>query len=440
MSRDSLRRFWRGLTGKNRQFVVHAAVALITLIALNVLNQSHWLQRLENSAIDTMMEFNKGLPRMSGEAQRPPLLFAFLDIDESSFYRWNEPYHTPRDKLLELIDYAAGAAPSLIVVDIDLAKAGIYPDHDARLVDYLSNYEASPSPPLILVRSFYSASAGDGRWREIKPSILDGVSLPASIHWGQPLYQATLWDGVVRHWNLARVGCRNGEPQLVPSIQLVAATLLPNRFKTNRIANIEPLSLDACRPVASREPNAEHEPEFAFETGIEQRLIYTIPWQGPAPDMVTIPAHVVTDSATAVAAELLRDRVVVIGASFADSNDIHSTPIGDMPGALIVINAIKSLAVLGQLREPPIWVTFLLQLALVLLAAWMFSRFDSFLALCMTAAIVIVALMPLSFYLMKYGVWVGFSIPLLAMLIQRGYSEYRDVSRRLRDASKNNNR
>jgi CHASE2 domain-containing sensor protein len=127
--------------------------------------------------------------------------------------------------------------------------------------------------------------------------------------------------------------------------------------------------------------------------------------------------------------------VVVIGASFAGSNDIHRTPIGEMPGALIIVNAIKSLVVFGQLREPPTWITWLQQLGVIILAAWAFSRFDSFVAVGITAAIIVALLMPISFYFFKYGLWVGFSIPLLAMVIHRGFAEYRDVRRQMRSAA-----
>ncbi|MDH3757705.1 MAG: CHASE2 domain-containing protein, partial [Gammaproteobacteria bacterium] len=128
-------------------------VALITFAALGFLDQSHWLLRLENSAMDTMMEFNKGLGRMSGHSGARPLRFTFLDIDEDSYRTWYEPYHTPRDKLLRLIDFAAGSGAQLIVVDIDLSKPGINPDHDRALAEYLSGYGALNSPPIVLVRS-----------------------------------------------------------------------------------------------------------------------------------------------------------------------------------------------------------------------------------------------------------------------------------------------
>ena len=435
MSLDPLRRLWQSLAEKQQRFVANAFVAAVVLVALGFLDQSHWLLRLENTAMDTMMEFNKGLGRMSGTSGSHPLQFTFLDIDETTYRSWNEPHHTPRDKVLQLVDFAAASEARLIVVDIDLSKPGVNPDHDLALANYLSGYGAAGSAPVILVRSFYSRTPGRNDWDEIRPSFLDNYALPAAIHWGQPLFQTTLWDGVVRHWNLARFGCFDGRPVLVPSIQLTAAALLSDQPAVNRVADIETIGLKSCQQRDASGRAAGSDSDFTFESGIGQRLIFTIPWRAPAPDLVTIPASVITESADTLASDLVRGRVVVIGASFAGSNDTHRTPIGEMPGALIIVNAIKSLVVFGQLREPPAWIIWLQQLGVIVLAAWAFSRFDSFIAVGITAAVIITLLVPIGFYFFKYGLWVGFSIPLLAMVIQRGFTEYRDVRRQMRSTS-----
>jgi len=50
---------------------------------------------------------------------------------------------------------------------------------------------------------------------------------------------------------------------------------------------------------------------------------------------------------------------MVIGASFAESRDRHLTPLGEMPGTLVLINAIQSLYQHGELTAPPLWVKLL---------------------------------------------------------------------------------
>jgi len=150
-----------------------------------------------------------------------------------------------------------------------------------------------------------------------------------------------------------------------------------------------------------------------------------MPWDGPAPDLVTVSAHLITDSNHEISDDLIANRVVIIGASFAESGDIHRTPIGEMPGALIIANAIKSLSLYGQIRTPPAWAQWFLRLLLIMLAAWVFSQFTSLTAIFVAGTVIIAVLVPISFYFFKYGLWLDFAVPLFAMMIHRAVAEYR---------------
>jgi hypothetical protein len=412
----------------------NVAIAVLIAAVVALFHQSHWLVRLENSAMDTMMEFNKGLPRMSDTHSLDSLQFTFLDIDDASYQRWGEPFHVPRDKILALVSSAAAANARIIVLDIDLSREGIDADDDLRLATYLEGYgEETLLPPLILVRTFSGGNNEDQQWLEIRPSFLDNYQLSPSVHWAQPLFKATLWDGVVRHWHLVKYGCLNGSVVLVPATQLIAAALLSGTdvVAKNGDVAINAVNLRSCsRSNESTEPMQQQVLDNkvainATAAEFDQRLIYSIPWKDPAPDLITVPAHIITESSRDLSDDLIENRVVIIGASFADSRDIHRTPIGEMPGALIIANAIKSLSFYGQLRKPPAIVQWLQKLSLIFIAAWLFSRFDSLIAVTLSGAILIIALVPISFHLFKYGMWVDFSIPLFAMLIHRCVAEFR---------------
>jgi hypothetical protein len=362
--------------------------------------------------MDTMMEFNQGLPRMSDAGSADSMQFTFLDIDDASYRGWGEPYHAPRDKILRLIEFAAEAKARLTVLDIDLSREGVVADDDRRLAEYL-----------------------DRQWVDIRPSFLDEFEFPASVHWAQPLFRATLWDGVIRHWHLVKFGCLNGRLVLVPATQLIAAALLSagDVSSINQFADLNTVRMENC----NRSDNAgnaitfgdagSRSEIFSPEAELGQRLIYTIPWKSPAPDLITVPAQLITESPHNLAGDLITNRVVIIGASFADSRDIHRTPIGEMPGALIIANAIKSLTHYGQVRPPPALSHWVEKLFLILVAAWAFSRLTSLIAVFVAGAIIIGALVPISFYFFKYGLWVDFAVPLFAMVIHRAVAEYRGV-------------
>ena len=52
---------------------------------------------------------------------------------------------------------------------------------------------------------------------------------------------------------------------------------------------------------------------------------------------------------------MYRNKVVIIGASNAARRDQHQTPIGSMPGALLVLNAIRSFVLFPELEEHSLW-------------------------------------------------------------------------------------
>ncbi len=432
LSAISIRSHWRTLSPAHRLFLSNVGIAVLITVVVALFRESHWLLRLENSAMDTMMEFNKGLPRTSNSAAADALRFTFLDIDEASYRNWGEPFHVPRDKILRLIDFAAEANARLIILDIDLSREGVDEDQDRNLATYLSRYGENSSPsPLILVRAFQRGDVSGRQWLDIRPSFLDEFELPAAIHWAQPLFRTTMWDGIIRHWHLVKFGCLSGRLVLVPATQLIAAALLADGdvSSVRRTVNLDSVRMASCASsegignaaAGAGVPDDAYSPE----ADLSQRLIFTIPWHSPAPDLITVPAHLVTESNRDLSGDVVTNRVVIIGASFAESRDIYRTPIGEMPGALIIANAVKSLSVYGQIAPPAVLTQWTVKLSLILLAAWAFSRFTSLVAITVAGVIIIVALVPVSFYFLKYGLWIDFAIPLFAMVIHQTVAEYR---------------
>ena len=282
----TLRPLRNSLSKSQRLFFTNVGIATLVAVVVAFFHQNQWLVSVENTAMDIMMELNQGLPRMSDNDAENPLRFSYLDIDDRSFRAWNEPFHTPRDKLQKLIEYAASSGARLIVVDFDLSRAGIVAEHDASLAHFLSEYgNDSKLPPLILVRNFYRAGSTNRDGVEIRASFLDDVELSANIHWAQPLFRATLSDDVVRHWYLVKIGRLNGHIMLLPAVQLIAAGLLTDV-----------------------DPAAVIRGDGTTDTSIDQRIIYTMPWQKRSPDLVTISAQLVTDSSRTLSGDLIRER------------------------------------------------------------------------------------------------------------------------------------
>ena len=118
-----------------------------------------------------------------------------------------------------------------------------------------------------------------------------------------------------------------------------------------------------------------------------------------------------------VASDAITGRVVVIGGSFWESRDLYLTPLGQMPGFLVLVNAIHSLHQHEEIKPPSLYLKWPITVALIVLISLIFARLSSFWAMLVTSGVIIIALLPISYYLFKAGVWLDFVLPLCAVAL-----------------------
>lgn len=441
------RRAWRDrLSPLTRHILSNLAVGLAIAIVLWSLHGTRSLRGVEDAGIDWVMRMQWGAP-----AKKPGAPFALLDIDEATYRHWGEPFHTPRDRLLGLIDHAVQGGAALIVVDIDLSQRGHDPAADAKLQDYLAHYDAPGRPPLILSRAFREPLDSETTpCRSERRSFLEEdprVAQSPLIHWGSPLF-ALDRDRVLRRWRLWEPVQANGQTDIVPSIQLLAVALLQSReTASGQIAQalqqaLAPLARGRCDPIQpSVALPGDHNASVVRIAGLTlsgqpdrmaQRILYTQPWRlqpGQARPSIPGSSGIAMVSLSirsalpigdrAVDPSWLAGRVVMIGASFAESRDRHLTPLGEMPGTLVLINATQSLYRHGELTAPPLYVKLLVEAVLIVVMSLAFARFSSFWGMMASGLFIIAALLPISFFLFRYGVWLDFAIPLLGVQLHK---------------------
>lgn len=109
--------------------------------------------------------------------------------------------------------------------------------------------------------------------------------------------------------------------------------------------------------------------------------------------------------------------IAVIGASYDDSRDTHLTPLGEMSGSLVLVNAIDTMQTIGILQSPPP----LEKLALAVLALVGFSAAFALLSALWATVLMLVlfalTMLPLSFWFLQHGIWLDFSAPITGMYL-----------------------
>jgi CHASE2 domain-containing sensor protein len=95
--------------------------------------------------------------------------------------------------------------------------------------------------------------------------------------------------------------------------------------------------------------------------------------------------------------DYVKNGIVIIGGSHREGRDYHKTPLGLMPGALVIINATHSLLHYEQIEPLPNWVKWLIIATLILVMTVIFLCVASFWLAQMFNLLIVVGMMFISF-------------------------------------------
>ena len=128
--------------------------------------------------------------------------------------------------------------------------------------------------------------------------------------------------------------------------------------------------------------------------------------------LVVIPAMLALQYPLEEAENTLRGAIVLIGNTHYDSRDMHVTPLGEMPGVLLVANAIYSLLNNGVMKQPHMAVVVVFEIVVILLLAALFTWVSTRYTLWVGLPLVILLLFPVAVGLFYFGVWFDYVTPL----------------------------
>ncbi|EDN66545.1 membrane protein [Beggiatoa sp. PS] len=270
----------------------------------------------------------------------------------------------------------------------------------------------------------------------IRPSFLDEAvenSMPY-VQWASTAFHRNYYDRMVRHWWLWQSACTaQRQPTVIPSMQLLAATLIRNGIsqQENFEKTLQSFQPQNCEDTSTTKalPNQIQIGDFTNSTGffgIKQRVMFSMPWitqeKPPKVELHDQAQQVAMRIVSAqyydnpLFAQQLAGSIVVIGGSYQEGHDIHWTPLEEMPGALIIINAIHTLLEYGELQPLPMAVKILTYLILVVLMSFILARFGYSRGTFILALFVIFILIPSSILLFRFGIWLDFMLPLAVVM------------------------
>jgi CHASE2 domain-containing sensor protein len=482
-SAGPLRRWWAARGSVTRQWIINVVVGLGIHLALVIMHSNAPLAPVQNMALDRVMRINAVLDPPSRAAFAPPQQ-TFIDIDEATWrsasWGGGEPYRAPRQRLLDLLAKAFEQGAAEVVLDIGVegtaaraAEAAEDALFAAGLQKMLDDKTIGPRQLLVLVRSVRPPLPGPG-----KSAYLDELraapAVDSLLARGDPRvvlaapYFDYSGDRVLRDWKLLSVLCERGAGtgtvRVLPSVQLVvmahrvglADSALPWRRPSNAPcvpfpasvqdtpANAQAMAHNDAARLAAQDSYWQSLAALLPARGIKfgatapadgslgNRLIYrsAYPFASTDPWFERMPVPVLL---AADGSDMLAQRVVIIGQSYSDAGDVHFTPLGTMPGSVVLVNAIDSMARYGLVEATSVWISLPLALLAIVVIGYVFARLDSFSAKLISTGVVLLLFAVASVYLFRSGLWLDFALPLVGIQMYqtlRGHFEKIDKLRR----------
>lgn len=371
---------------------------ILTMLLWPIFNYSSILTVNENFAIDSALLLRKHFFELPNIKEKDIPEFVFLDIDNETHAAWDYPVITPRDKLKETLENLVKNQPKLIMVDIEIRgrEKESMTEADKRLFNYLKNYKQACQKqcvPILFLKTFQQRFESSMHPREVHNSFLD-EAIQASYpytQWVSASFFASGYDNVMREWLLWQATC-DDETQavnVIPSVQLFIATFSQCSSEQNQPAlHARQLLEEKLLPFSPRKcdkPTNVIAPKLleicdGLKIGIKehtraQRILYSIPWvddelyqygdiQGnPIVQRQSLQQYTMFNEQDRK--NTIEGRIVIIGGTHFDSNDFHNTPIGNMPGPMMIINSIHSLLQYGVLKNNPFLGMLIIQAILI---------------------------------------------------------------------------
>lgn len=483
-----MRNFFSGLSHFKKHLLINLTIGVLIELGIIYYHDSSFIEGIEDWAFDLLIKIDFGTRDLSV----PSHGLLWVDIDQDTHLAWQEPIHIPRDQLLGLLQSVIGATPNttdtnapvypgllpaLVVVDISLDMRGVSETADAELVKYLRDYGDNcgqeKCPVILLPKTLYDFDEHDlPIWRKSRISGLDEVVAGnEKLQWVSP-YQELSSDFVVRRWKLWRcakvIEGNKEEIRVLPSIQM--ASLIAIREKgldfNNKMGRVNQWARQDCLSQGGQDGGDDSsgaDPEMLALGGIilrgdnsvvGRRIMYSMA-QTPSkgvdspymrtmqgdlePALLRYPAQLLLENAEEIPKPKFANRIVLIGGSHADSPDFHMTPLGMMPGALIVANTIVSIVQVGEADSVSKLVKVAVACGLIILMSLCFFKFSSFLGMLISGGVIILVLVPLSFYYFRQGMWLDFALPLLAVQIHEIVAEIEEAISKARSSNHKGN-
>ncbi len=384
------RRFYKSL-------ILATAVSLLACLASFI----GYFDALEAKALDLLFW-------LRGQQKSPEIVL--VQIDDQAFRNLGEKQPLPRSYLAGLIDLVARGGAKVIALDIEL-KVPTNRREDETLLKAVQSAEENGVSKVVPVYIIRPVKEQDGTILYTRAPFFSSKLAVVAGFANAPVES----DGFVRQLPLAVKG---SDQSVLPSLALAvlaryagydASHLADAVSKENKITLLLP-EWDRFQGRLLGQPTPL---SFELDDG------WKINFVGAQGSFVAIPSDPVfrlsKQKLPLAHNNLFRGKIVLIGATFADSRDFFPTPRGLMSGMEIHANVIHTLLSRSQILPMQRLAALLLSLAFAVMISFLLTLLRPSVVNYLSFAAVPVLLIPSYWAFARLGLWVDLITPFLAM-------------------------
>jgi len=388
-------------------------------VVLYGLEATDWGEKIMNNLFDPIIAKEaSGAARLAEQvnAEKSPNIsnrIVFVDIDHETYKRWGTPLLTPRKEIARIIETAYRKGAAIIALDVLLEKPDCCnPDGDLRLRSVLKEIADNKGRTKVLFGSRF------GYERNLQKSLFDDlIDNTPNFFRASVNVSAPPTDRVIRYWiPFEKINSTKG-PATLWNIAFLAAML--SEEKSVELSKLSGLieSRQFEKPFHFRlANNREIELTPDKEDVYRYRIRYLLIPQNTMPDHPGGNLFNAISRIDEVESIFFKDKIVIIGNSSPDAYDMHPTPIGNMAGMYLIGNVLNTILLGNQPSEAHIILRILIEMAAIILAAYLFLKFTSFSAVVIGSIPLFFLSITISYYyFLSSGVFLNFSFALAAM-------------------------
>jgi adenylate cyclase len=384
-------------------------VGLLVSIAVTALSRTGVLAGWETRAVDAFLFLRDRVPA-------PEIVLVVIDDD--AFQALGQRQPLSRRYVADLADFLLESGAKVVAFDLVVTTPSVPAEDQALLATARRWSTTRPGSLLFASLAMPSAQGGYTLLPPFAPD-LHGLAGFANAPLGA--------DGVVRRFTPLLPAAGGGRLPALSLAALAGSAGVPPRQLAERIA-ADRGAIEL--PVRDRAGKIGAAPApVAQLAGPPWRIDYT----GPPGAFTTFPSEPLVALARSGTQpdpdNPFRDRIVLVGATFAESRDFFPTPTGLMPGVEIQAHMVNTLLARRALLPPP-WYLNVVLLAVVcvsvsVLSLWLRPAWLALVGLALVAGLVAASYEAYT----RGGYWLDFLAPLLGTL---AYLQGAHVRRRRR--------